>query len=94
VQVIEASCIPCNAWFPSFRENSVKHRTASVYRSTKTSRKKYVTKELAAVSGVPPAFQKQLESCCILPHSVTATRVGVIAVRCVTETLRDDGNQA
>jgi len=31
----------------------------------KTSRKKSVTQELAASSGVPPTFRKQLEPCCM-----------------------------
>jgi len=30
---------------------------------------KPVTQELAASSGTPPAFRKQLELCCICPHS-------------------------
>ena len=33
-----------NAWFPSLRKESVTHRTASGFRSTKTSRKKSLTR--------------------------------------------------
>jgi len=44
-------------------------RNASVFRSTKHRENKSITQELAAASGVPPAFRKQLELCCILPRS-------------------------
>jgi len=35
----------------------------------KLREKKSVTQELAAASSVPPAFRKQVEQCCIFPHS-------------------------
>ena len=47
------------------------------------SLEKSVTQELAAASGVPPAFRKQLEQCCIFPQvSKCRRRAGGIAVQC------------
>ena len=57
-----------------------------------------VAQELAAASGVPPAFRKQLESCSTFCKSESAGgRAGGIAVRCVAlrRTMESfDGNDA
>jgi len=67
----------------------IPYRTASAFCSTKTRRKKFKTRELAAASGVPPAFCKQCEPCCIFLHSRKCRRrAGGIAVRCVVSCYR------
>jgi len=48
----------------------------------KRSRKKSVTQVLAAASGVPPAFHKQVVPCCIFRiHRKCRQRAGGIAVQ-------------
>jgi len=70
-------------------------RTAPRFQFAKNVAKKSVTQEIAAASGVPPAFGKQLWPCCIFRKC--PRRAGGIAARCsalryVTDSLRTDGN--
>jgi len=53
-----------------------------------------VTQELAAASGTPPAFRKQLELCCIFRTSATVSNIPA-ELRCgVLHRLRNNGNHA
>ena len=61
-------------------QRNVSHRKRFTFDNNVA--KKSVTQELAAASGVPPAFRKQLEPCCTFPHVRKGCRLRAAELLC------------